>query len=683
MESNPNQFSSIVPKVVGGIVAILLCCACVVIIAAGVIIYQAYQQAPSQNIPPVSPTAEFSTPESVPTTESSSSSSSPSPSPVPTLNQTGSVSVETLETLNKTLVPENDPYDLGCRLKSICDVSTTVPGKAYQLGDTEQFWVSNNDTAEHRQITAKLLYITPHTYFWAEEGAAVNQGDMKRLMDTFEEKIYPTDREFFGNEFSPGIDNDPHIFVIYASGLGNGIAGYFSDSNSFNPAVKEYSNAHETYMLSTTQDLGAEYTYATLAHEFVHMIQFSSDRNDDTWMTEGFAEVGHFLNGYQMDGKPWLYTADPDLQLTTWDPDNSQPHYGQAFLYLAYFLDRFGEEATKALTNNPENGLPSVDDTLKQLGITDPNTGEVVTGDDVFIDWAAALYLQDKNVGDGRYTYHNYPHAPQTSDTENLYRCPQPALDRTVSQYGIDYINISCTGDYTLHFSGTTSIGLLPSEAHSGQYAFWSNKGDTSDMTLTREFDLTGVTGNVDISYWTWYDIEEDWDYLYLEASTDGKTWEILKTPSGTDYNPSGNSYGWGYTGATGNWTQEIVDLSKFAGQKVQIRFEYITDEAVNGYGLLLDDVRVDALNYQSDFEADNGGWDAKGFARVDNVLPQTYRLSLILKGDTTTVTNIELNPDQTADIPLSLKRGDEAILIVTGTTRFTTIPAEYQIEVK
>ncbi len=31
------------------------------------------------------------------------------------------------------------------------------------------------------------------------------------------------------------------------------------------------------------------------------------------------------------------------------------PHYGQSFLYLTYFLDRFGEEATQALTNNPEN----------------------------------------------------------------------------------------------------------------------------------------------------------------------------------------------------------------------------------------------------------------------------------------------------------------------------------------
>ena len=152
-----------------------------------------------------------------------------------------------------------------------------------------------------------------------------------------------------------------------------------------------------------------------------------------------------------------------------------------------------------------------------------------------------------------------------------------------------------------------------------------------------------------------WYDLETDYDYVFLEASTDGETWEILTTPSGTDEDPSGNSYGWGYNGQTDDWITEEVDLSQFAGQKVQIRFEYVTDAAVNGEGFLLDDVQIDAINYQSDFEADDGGWEAAGFVRVENILPQTYRLSLIIKGDTTTVTQIPLNPDQTAEIPLSL----------------------------
>jgi len=670
MESNTNQTSN-TTKIVIGIVAALLCCACVVILAAGFIIYRAAEQIPMDDFLPLD----------YPTDDSST------PIPVPTLNQTPpeSISPDTLETLNNTLVPESDPYELACRLKGICDVPRTVPGKEYKVGDKEQFWILNGDTIEYNQITATLLYITPHSYFWAQEGTNANLNDVKRLMDTFENEIYPTDREFFGSESNPGIDGDPHIFVIYAYGLGRNTAGYFYTPDSYNPLVKEYSNAHETFMLSATQGLANDFTYSVLAHEFVHMIQFASDRNDVTWMTEGFADVGSFINGYGIGNHDWSYVVDPDLQLTTWGDDigSNGPHYGQAFLYLTYFLDRFGEDATKALTNNPENDIQSVDGTLAELEITDPLTGEIVTADDVFMDWAAALYLKDKSVGDGRYTYYNYPNAPQTFDTDTINSCPQAPLDYSVSQYGIDYINISCAGDHTLTFSGSTAIGLLPTEVHSGDFAFWSNKGDESDMTLTREFDLSGVSGPVEISYWTWYDIEEDWDYVYLEVSTDGESWEIMTTPSSTDTNPSGNNFGWGYTGQTNGWIEETVDLSEYAGQKIQVRFEYITDAAVNGQGLLLDDVRIDAINYQSDFEADDGGWEAAGFARVENVLPQTYRLSLIVKGDTTTVTNIELNDNQTAEIPLSLGSGDEAILIVAGTTRFTIIPAPYQIEVK
>jgi hypothetical protein len=667
MESHGPSSSDNTTKIVGGIIAILLCCACIIIAAAGYIIYEASQSIPTDF--PIPPIDVFGT---------------PSPTPEIERPSTGTISTETVETLANTLVPETDPYELACRLQSRCNVPRTVPGKSYQLGDKEQFWILNSDTVEHRQITATLLYITPHSYFWAEDGVEVNRDNMKRLMDTFENEIYPTNRKFFGSEPNPGIDGDPHIFVIYASGLGRGVAGYFNSTDSYNPMIKEHSNAHETFMLSAIQYLGDEFTYGTLAHEFVHMIMFSSDRNEILWLGEGFAEVGAFLNGYYSGVFDWEYTQAPDLQLTDWLGGNqsNRTHYGQSFLYLAYFLDRFGTDATKAVVSNPEDDLASIDQTLAELNITDPQTGQGVTADDVFMDWAATMWLMDESVGDGRYHYNNYPEAPQITVSEFISTCPV-SESGSVNQYGIDYYSINCTGDYTLNFQGSTVVGLLPADANSGKYAFWSNKGDSSDMTLTREFDFTGVSGPIEISYWTWYDIEEDWDYVFLEASTNGEAWEILTTPSGTDYNPSGNSYGWGYTGPSGDWIQQKVDLSQFAGQKVQIRFEYVTDLAVNGEGFLVDDVRVDAAGYTSDFEADDGGWVAAGFARVENVLPQTYRLSLILKGDTTTVTHISVNTDQTAEFALSLKPGEEAILIVTGTTRYTRLPAAYQIEIE
>ncbi len=668
METNSNQSSS-VPKIVGGIVAVLVCCACVLIVGAAVVLYQASQQIPTDfptSLPPID--------ESV----------TPSPTPSVERPSLDTISTETIETLGKTIVPENDPYELSCRLQAVCDVPTTVPSNPYKLGDQETFWVTNVDTVENFEITATMRYISPHVYFWIENGVSYDEGDLKRLGDTFENQIYPTDREFFGSEWTPGVDNDPHIYILYVRGTGASNAGYFSTPDLYNPLVKEYSNGHETFFFNAdNMDLGAEDTYGTLAHEFQHMIHFNTDRNESSWLNEGFSMVAELLNGYPIYFD-YYYVTDPDVSLPDWgaDPGSNGPHYGQSFLYLAYFLDRFGEDATKELVKNPENSLPSVDHTLKTLNITDSQTGNIITADDVFMDWAATMWLMDPAVGDGRFDYGNYPEAPQITASKSISSCPA-SESGSVNQYGIDYFIINCTGDSTLNFNSSTIVGLLPVDANSGKYAFWSNKGDESNMTLTREFDFTNVSAPVTLSFSMWYELETDYDYVFVEASTDGEIWEIITTPSGTDEDPSGNSYGWGYNGQTGDWKQEDIDLSKFAGQKVQIRFEYITDAAVNGEGFLLDDVQVEAINYQSDFEADDGGWIPSGFVRVENVLPQTYRLSLIIKGDTTTVTNIPLNADQTVEIPLSLKSGEEAILIVAGTTRFTRLPAAYQIEIR
>ncbi len=600
----------------------------------------------------------------------------------------GSISTETLETLETSIVPNNIPADLSCRLEGKCDIPESVspPPAPRQVGDTDTFWVTNVETTENFEADATLRYVTPHVYFWVETGVDYDQDELKDLADAFENKMYPTNREFFGSEWTPGIDGDPHIYILYVRGMGFSIAGYFSSADELHPLAHEYSNAHEMFLFNADNtNLGDDFTYGVLAHEFQHMIHWYQDKNENSWINEGFSEVAAFLNGYDIGGFDWLYITEPDLQLNDWpnDQNATSPHYGAGFLYLTYFLDRFGEEATKALVKDPANGFDGVDVVLEQIAAVDPQTGEPIRADDVFIDWAVTNFVMDANVGDGRYVYHNYPEASTASATETFSTCPKTPFGREVHQYGVDYIEITCSGDFTIHFTGSTATRVLPEDPYSGSYAFWSNKGDESDMTLTQEFDFTGVSGPIELTFRTWYDIEEDYDYVYLVASENGETWQIITTPSGTADDPSGNSYGWAYNAVTNGWIEETVDLSQYAGKKVQIRFEYVTDAAVNGEGFLLDDVRMDALNYSTDFETDEGGWVADGFVRVQNILPQTFRLALIIEKADTTVEIIQVNPDQTAEISISLESGDRAILVVSGTTRFTREEAAYQIEIR
>lgn len=585
-----------------------------------------------------------------------------------------------LATLQNITVPEADDADLALRLNGVDFIPRTQPSGPFNVGDQKEFWLINNDNNEPFRATAIVQYRTDHAYFWIEDGVRFNQNELRNLAEAFEDTIYPETRAFFGSEPSPGIDEDIRIHILLARGIGSSVAGYFSSGDAVHPLVYPYSNAHEMFVFNGDFiRLRSPNTYGTLAHEFQHMIHYNLDVNEHSWMNEGFSVLAEFLLGYPANFDR-SFASNPDIQLTDWPTQNTIPHYGAGFMFLNYFLNRFGEEPTQALVRHPLNGMESVEAVLRDINASDPLTGQPISAEDFFVDWTIANYLKDERVADGRYTYANYPAAPTVSTSGSITRCPGEFSD-TVNQFGADYILLRCSGQVTLQFSGNREVNLLPASAASGIMAFWSNKGDSSDMTLTREFDFTGITGNIEMSYQTWFDIEKDYDYLYLLASPDGgQTWEFIITPSGTGEDPTGSSYGWGYNGRSNGWVYETVDLSKYAGQKVLIRFEYVTDAAANGEGLLLDDVSIPAIGYFSDFEQDDGGWEARGFARIHNSLPQVFRVTLLTLGSETEVEFIEVSASQSAEINLDFDQYDEAVLIISGVTPFTRSDAAYTL---
>ena len=664
----------------GGLLAALVCCLCLALTVGG-LSYWIARQAVTTGGPAV-PTASF-----LPLEEATAQPRLVTPVPS---------EAEAMRTaLAQHDVPIADPISLAERLQGVKDIPIILADHAepIPLGTRDTFWATDVDTNESFQVSARLAYATDHVYFWVEEGVDAPQADVEALVDEFERQTYPTDREFFGSEWTPGVDGDPHLYILFARGLGSSIAGYYSSSDEYSPLAHEYSNGHEMfYLMAENLDLRDEFTAGVLAHEFQHMIHWYQDRNEESWMNEGFSEVAAFLNGFDVGGFDAEYAADPDKTLTYW-PSNSidtDAHYGQSFLVLAYFLDRFGADATKALAAHDSNGLDSIDQTLTELDTRDPQTGEPIRADDVYADWAAALLVQDPSVGDGRYSFESYKGAPEPSLTETVSQCPGSSGPRSVSQYGVDYIRIDCEGDYTLTFDGDTLVPVLPAEPASGSYAFWSNRGDESDMTLTRAFDLRDASGPITLDYRLWYELEEDYDYAYLEASSDGgATWTILTTPSGTADDSTGASYGWGYNGFsgggnTGEWVDESVDLSEYAGQEIQLRFEYVTDAAVNRDGLMVDDVRIEAVGYSEDFEGGDGGWQGDGFVRLYNRLPQTYRVMLIEYGDETTVQPLALDARQHGEISIHIGgSAREVVMIVIGTTRHTWQESEYRYELR
>jgi len=608
--------------------------------------------------------------------------------------------VETLTTLKNNRVPAGDWRDEAIRLKGIPgipEVVSTTPAN-YALGDSTDFYVINADNRESRSLSATLVYETQNVYFFVEKGVQVNDSDVKSLIDEFQNKTYPTNREFFGSEWIPGVDGDPRLYMLYARGLGKHTGAYYDSVSEFSRLAHPYSNEKELIALNVdTGPLNDPYWRPTLAHEFQHMIHWYQNRNAETWLNEGSSMLAQSINGFD-SGTAMPFLNGPDLQLNAWADlssslEEASGHYNAAYLFMKYFLDRFGSKASQTLVANRATGITAVDSTLETLSLTDLETGKTLTVEDVFADWAVANFLNDSSLDQGQYGYKDLTEkVPVPTDT--ITDCPTGPISASVHQFGTRYIELNCRGNLTINFTGSQQVSLVPTQPHSGRYAIWSSREDESDTTLTREFDLSSVK-SATLSYSAWWKTESDYDYAYVEVSADGgKTWKIISTPSGTDANPVGSNQGWGYTGCSGGgkssegcnaqWVNEKVDLSTYAGQKIQVRFEYITDAALSYESVMLDDISVPEINYTCGFEKDTCGWDSKGFARVDNVLPQTFVVQLIHQsGGQTTVERLPLDVSLHGSLSLSLKSRDTAFLVVSGTAPFTTEEASFELEIK
>src|SRR5258705_9119132 len=145
-------------------------------------------------------------------------------------------------------------------------------------------------------------------------------------------------------------------------------------------------------------------------------------------------------------------------------------------------------------------------------------------------------------------------------------------------------------GDPTVGIVANTPFGGAPAE-------WWSNSGDNLDSTLTRAFDLRTLAGKrATLSFEAWYDLEQDFDYGYVEVSTDGgATWAPLRATSSVESNPNGANYGHGLTGTSGDgpaaaWGGERAGLGAYAGKQDRVRFEASTGDAGHLPGGGLDD---------------------------------------------------------------------------------------------
>ncbi len=573
--------------------------------------------------------------------------------------------------------PIHDFFEAGQRLGGQNLGPRTVSAPAFQLGDRQTFFV------DEANAEATLLAVTEHAYFWAEDSLNLDRAAVEATALRFEEEYYPRLVHLFGQEWQPGVDNDPHFSVLHLDYIDSETdeLGHFNSGDEYPRAFFNNSNQQElVYLNMSNLTLGSDLYFGTLVHEFQHLVQWYVDGNETTWLNEGLSQLAEIYVGLET-ADTVDYLLAPDTQLTAWNysDDGVFAHYAAAYLFCVYLWEQLGDAAIQELARHPANGIASVDAVLKGFR-------PELSLEHFMADWAVATYLDNSAPG-AQYHYQSLDFRQAVSES-GIKFTPQELL-QAVEPFGVHYVDLDVQGATTISFVADTTTRFLPTTPYSGEQVWFAPAQETVNAQLSRRFDLAGLEGAT-LTFWTWYDLEYDLDYGYVSVSADdGETWEVLDLTNGApgEYGSSlnGRSESRGGAGKAG-WVQESVSLDAYAGRSILIRFELLTYYDSGAHGLALDDIAVPELNYLDDAEsdgvADGGGWQAAGFVRVGSQLPQTWGVRLIHKGTSPRVVALDL--DEFNQGQWTVELGPEgAVLAIMPVTPFATEAANYWLFVE
>ncbi len=589
----------------------------------------------------------------------------------------------TVVALQQAVIPARDRVALAQRFLGVGEIPpppTSAPVR--QVGEQDTFLVVNSSTDEVFEVTATLRVVGEHIYLWVENGAPSADADLQALADAFDNDIYPSVRELWGSEANPGIDGDPRVYGLFAYGLGPGVGAYFISEHTYPQEVVSTSNEHEMFFFNLDampiDMIASPAVQGIIAHELQHMIRANLENNEDVWINEGLSEFTRVYLGYDTIGQALSFLVAPGTQLNTLSEDGPRAaHYGAAMMFVTYLYERYGLDAIHALSADLSKGLTSFDNVLRSMG--EPGVNEF------FADWVLANWYLDPSLADGRYGYRLLSQELLGGGAGIAPASYPFTYFAEANQYATHYYPLTSLGgvqSLDIGVSFLDTVQLVPIKPDSGRWMWYSGRGDYSDMTLTRAFDLSGVD-SATLNFRAWYHIEHLWDFGYVTVSADGgATWDVLTTPQMTWDNPHNTGYGPGYSGQSNGWLDQTISLDAYAGGEILLRFEVITDDTIAQPGLVIDEVSIPEIGYSADFETGDDGWVAEGWIRTDNLLPQQAWVQVAQRVGSEVVVSRWLAPaDASWTVPLA-DGAQDVVVAVSPFAPVTVVPASYTLTI-
>ena len=504
------------------------------------------------------------------------------------------------------------------------------------------------------------------------------------VLDQFDNNIWQKDTEFFGMYADrPGPLDDYKIQILIFNirdGMfwdpvtyGTFIEGYFwSYASNLNNANIFHMDTWQWYRRlgpepqpSPSGGAPRPYEYeGTFAHEFQHLIHYDNDPDEMSWVNEGCSQLAIYICGYGIPATDLMYYFWYfwDTSLVIWH--NYLENYGVVFLWTFYVYEHYGGQPfIWDLVHEQANGIKGYDKVLKAHHCRD--------FDAIFQDWAIANYLDDTSFARGRYGYYGL----DIPSDDTMWESIQYELWWYQDYYGTDVFNwqvfdypnygynypfansLPYVVNYVEFYDGAPALKVkfngadycgVP--AHSGVNEWYSDGTGDSWFRLGHTFAIpaTGAT----LRFWTNYDIEEDYDFGYVEVhdlNTD--QWYTLpgintvtnlnkdgyNNPSCPDefepatyaaYVPSRWN---GFTGNSYGWYQEEMDLMPFAGHNIDLYFTYWTDPYTLGLGWYIDDIEIPELSFFDNAESGTNGWTINaGWYITTGIVPNKFEVNFI-----------------------------------------------------
>lgn len=455
----------------------------------------------------------------------------------------------------------------------------------------------------------------------------VTDDQITYLLGEFEDNIYPMDTSYFGEpDFLDGStasegkdwEEETGRSVILVSNVRDE-AYYFPDypyyiAGFYSPTFEGFFGRNiitiDSYNWEDRvgPDVARPYLYeAIIAHEYQHLIHDDWNTDDPSFMNEGCSMYAEPLCGYPLawgDIDSYLFT--PDNSLTDWGDQgdiNILADYGCSLMWAVYLGDHFGAEFLSHFVKSGIPGIEGINSALIEFGFED-------TFDDVFHDWRIANLIHtgdyDYNLMDIGIRDPTRVYVLDSTDEFPFYGVDFGITDTILGystgisklgSYSSDYIKLEGLSDTEFQFDGDDFGTAASWEIIDGTTLYSTPAWSECDLSIIVDLDLSSLDEAI-LSFETKYQIEVDWDFGFVQVSTDGGlTWTSIENDY-TTATHNANAYPAiveNLPGLSGemDWTNMEFDLSDYVGQEIMLQFRYMTDWAYEEAGWWISDIKI------------------------------------------------------------------------------------------